>query len=141
MRSLLGSSTLTDFRDNLFSTCAQSGAMAAPAMRTIGSRARIIHSSSGDHDGGLLDDVAHEAARVPVGCSGLQLAAGAGAADHQRAVSPIRRVEVYLPLAETVFAFILAEIGLLPSPAAITGEVHARHARIATECDAARERW
>src|SRR3954468_24017500 len=78
MRSLLGSSTLTDFRDSLSCACAQSGAMAAPAMRTIGSRVRIIHSSSGDYDGGLLDDVAHEAAQVPVGCSGLQLAVGAG---------------------------------------------------------------
>src|SRR3954470_11763557 len=70
MRSLLGSSTLTDFSDNLLSACAQSGAKAAPAMRTIGSSFRTIQSSSGDYDSGLLDGVYRAASRRWCWCSG-----------------------------------------------------------------------
>jgi hypothetical protein len=45
-----------------------------------------------------------------------------------------------LPLAEAVFAFILAEFGLLPGLAAVAGEVNARDAAIAAKSNAARKR-
>src|SRR6266478_1042663 len=83
MRSPLGSSTLTDFSINLSSACAHNGANATPAMRAIGSSLRVMFSSSGDHDLGLLDDIPHKAARIPIGRVGLRLAFGAGAPDHQ----------------------------------------------------------
>src|ERR1700730_1210975 len=79
--------------------------------------------SSADHDGRLLDDVAHEPARVPVGCIGLRLAAAARAADHHPLRSFGRWSKADLPLAEAVLAFILAELCLLPSLAAVAGEV------------------
>jgi hypothetical protein len=90
-----------------------------------------MHSSSGDYNGSLLDDTAHEAAWVPVGCVCVSPVV-LGATDHQHVISLVRQVELDLPLAEAVFAFVLAEIGLLPILAAISGEVHARHTRIAT---------
>src|ERR1700737_3012907 len=94
-----GRSTLTNFSDNwLPAACAQNGAKAMPTTRATGSRARPILSSSGDHDGGLLDDVAHEAARVPIRCVGLRLARTAGAADHQHLISIGRQGEAELPL-------------------------------------------
>jgi hypothetical protein len=41
---------------------------------------------------------------------------------------------------KAVFAFILAEFGLLPGLAAVAGEVNARHAAIAAKSNAARKR-
>src|SRR6266404_1309027 len=78
-----GRSTLTDFSDNWLWACAQSGAKATPTTTAIGGRARIILSSSGDHDGRPLDDVAHEPTRIPIRRVGLRCATAAGAADHQ----------------------------------------------------------
>src|ERR1700755_2561879 len=77
-----GRSTLTDLNENWLWACAQNGARAMPTAKAIVSGARAILSSSGDHDGGPLDDVAHEPARIPIWRVGLHLAAGAGAADH-----------------------------------------------------------
>src|SRR5712664_3589765 len=82
MSSPRGRSTLTDFSDSWLSSRAQTGAKATPTTRAIGSRARVILSSSGDHDGGPLDDVAHEPARIPIGRVGLRIAAAPGAPDH-----------------------------------------------------------
>src|SRR5260221_13862900 len=93
MSSPGGRSTLTDFSDNWLAACAQNGARATPTMRAIGSRARPILFSSGDHNGGPLDDVAHEPTRVPIGRVGLCLPAAACAADHQHLISPGRRGE------------------------------------------------
>jgi Integrase core domain len=49
-----------------------------------------MRSSSGHHDNRLLDDVAHEPARISIGGIGLGIAAAAGASDHQRMRSPGR---------------------------------------------------
>src|SRR6267378_4353337 len=81
MSSPGGRSMLTDFSDNWLSACAQNGAQATPT-RVIGSSARPILSSSSDHDGGPLDDVAHEPTRIPIGRVGLRRAAAAGARSH-----------------------------------------------------------
>src|SRR5262249_17557340 len=105
MRSPGGRSTLTDLSDNLPSARAQQGERATPAASVIGRKVRIIMpSSSGSHDGGLLDDVAHEPGWVPIGSVGLHLAAAAGAADHQHVLSPggrLKRIchwrKLYLP--------------------------------------------
>src|SRR5260370_3118722 len=140
MSSPGGRSTLMDFSDNWLSARAQNGAKATPTTRAIGSRARPILSSSGDHDGGLLDDVAHEPTRVPIGRVGLRLATAAGAADHQHLISLGRRGEAELPLSETVLAFVRAEHRFLPALAAIAREIDPRYAGIAAERDAARER-
>src|ERR1700749_3879164 len=101
-----GRSKLTDFSDSWLSACAQNGAKAMPTTRATGSRAPTMLSSSGDHDGGPLDDVAHEPTRIPIGRVGLHGATATGAADHQHLISPGRRCEAELPLAETVFAFV-----------------------------------
>jgi hypothetical protein len=77
--------------------------------------------SSGHDDGCLLDDVAHETARIPIGRVGLRLAAAAGAPDHQCTRSLGWRGEADLPLAEGVLAFVLAELCLLPGVTAIAG--------------------
>src|SRR5216683_6782887 len=135
-----GRSTLTDFSDSWLSARAQTGAKATPTTRAIGSRACPMLSSSGNHDGGPLDDVAHEPARIPVGRLGLRLAAAAGAADHQHLISLGRRGEAVLPLSETVLAFVRAERRCLPALAAIAREIDPRYAGIAAERDAARER-
>src|SRR6266404_331798 len=140
MSSPGGRSTLTDFSDSWLSACAPTSARATPRTRAIGSKMRPILSSSGDHDVGPLDDVAHEPARVPIGRVGLRLATAAGAADHQRLISLGRRGEVELPLSETVLAFVRAEYRFLPVLAAIAREIDPRYARIAAERDAARER-
>src|SRR6266849_840452 len=140
MSSPGGRSTLTDFSDNWLSARAQPGARATPTTRAIGNRARPILSSSGDHDGGPLDDVAHEPARIPIGRVGLRLAAAAGAADHQHLISLGRRGEAALPLSETVLAFVRAERRFLPALAAIAREIDPRYAGIAAERDAARDR-
>src|SRR5712691_9880598 len=121
MRSSAGRSTLTVFSDNLPSARAQSGARAMHATRAIGSMVRDMLSSSGDDDGSLLDHIAHEAARVPIGFVGLRLARAVGAADHQHAISPVRRGEADLPLAEAVTPFVVTELRLLPALAAIAG--------------------
>src|ERR1700704_4870399 len=140
MSSPGGRSTLTDFSDNWLSARAQTGARATPTTRAIGSRARAMLSSSGDHNGGPLDDVAHEPTRIPIGRVGLRLAAAAGAADHQHLISLGRRGEAVLPLSETVLAFVRAERRCLPAFAAIAREIDPRYAGIAAERDAARER-
>src|SRR5216683_1522248 len=67
MSSPGGRSTLTDFSDNWLWARAQTGAKATPTTRAIGSRVRTMLSSSGDHDGRPLDDVAHEPTRIPIG--------------------------------------------------------------------------
>src|SRR3979490_2063455 len=131
---------LTDFSDNWLSARAQTGAKATPTTRAIGSSARPMLSSSGDHDGGPLDDVAHEPARLPVRRPGLRPPAAAGAADHQHLISLGRRREAVLPLSETVLAFVRAERRCLPALAAIAREIDPRYAGIAAERDAARER-
>src|SRR6202022_2325463 len=133
MSSPGGRSTLTDFSDNWLSARAQTGAKATPTTRAIGSRVRAMLSSSGDHDGGPLDDVAHEPARIPIGRVGLRLAAAAGAADHQHLISLGRRGEAVLPLSETVLALVGAERRCLPAPAAIAREVDPRSAGIPAE--------
>src|SRR5260370_19365547 len=125
--------TLTEFSDNWLSACAQNGARATPTTRAIGSRARPIPSSSGDHNGAPLDDVAHEPTRIPIGRVGLRLAAAAGAADHQHLTSLGRRVEAELPLSETVLAFVPAERSFSPALAAIAREIDPRYARIAAQ--------
>src|SRR6266481_2752895 len=139
MSSPGGRSTLTDFSDNWVSARAQNGARTTPT-RASSSKTRPILSSSGDYDGGPLDDVAHEPARVPIGRVGLRLATAAGAADHQHLISLGRRGEAVLPLSETVLALVGAERRCLPAPAAIAREVDPRYAGIAAERDAARER-
>src|SRR5260370_16282185 len=93
-----GRSTLTDFSDNWLWARAQTGAKATLTTRAIGSRVRTMLSSSGDHDGRPLDDVAHEPTRIPIGRVGLRRATAAGAADHQHFTSLGRRVEAELPL-------------------------------------------
>src|SRR5882757_9775107 len=139
MSSPGGRSTLTDFSDNWLSARAQTGARATPTTRAIGSRARAILSSSGDHDGRPLDDVAHEPTRIPIGRVGLRRATAVGAAGHQHLISLGRRGEVELPLSETVLAFVRAERRFLPALAAIAREIDPRYAGIAAERDAARE--
>src|SRR5438445_12133519 len=90
MRSPKGRVTFTDFSCNLSSACVRSGATTATAMRAISGAWRNMFSSSRYDDGRLLDDVAHEPARIPIGGVGLGLAAAAGASDHQRMRSPGR---------------------------------------------------
>jgi hypothetical protein len=109
-------------------------------MNMSGSLWRNIFPSSGRDDRRLLDDVEHEPARVPIGRGGLRLAARARASHHQHLRSPAWHDEAGLPLAEAVFAFILAEFGLLPGLAAVAGEVNARDAAIAAKSNAARKR-
>src|SRR6478672_5014958 len=94
-----GRSTLTDFSDNWLSARAQTGAKVTPTTRAIGSIERNMLPSSREYDGCLLDDVAHEPARIPVGRVGLRLAAAAGAADHQHLTSRVRCHcrKLYLP--------------------------------------------
>src|SRR6266404_317450 len=82
VRSPAGRSTLTDLSVGLSAAGVPNDARPIQAATAIGSILRIIFSSSGDHDRGLLDDVAHETGWVPIGCIGLRLAAAAGAADH-----------------------------------------------------------
>src|SRR6266481_359633 len=135
-----GRSTLTDFGDNWLWARAQTGAKATPATRAIGSRVRTMLSSSGDHDGRPLDDVAHEPTRIPIGRVGLRRTTAAGAADHQHLTSLGRRVEAELPLSETVLAFVRAELSFSPALAAIAREIDPRYAGIAAKRDAARER-
>src|SRR6267154_923063 len=135
-----GRSMLTDFNDNWLSARAQTGAKATPTTRAIGSIVRNMLPSSREYDGCLLDDVAHEPARIPVGRVGLRLAVAAGAADHQHLTSLGRRGEAVLPLSETVLAFVRAERRCLPAFAAIAREIDPRYAGIAAERDAARER-
>src|ERR1700722_344446 len=103
-----GRSTLTDSSENRLWACAQGGARATLTAKVIVSGTRAILSSSGDHDLGPLDDVAHEPARIPVWRVGLHLAAAAGAADHQHLVPLGRRGEASLPLVKTVLALIRA---------------------------------
>src|SRR5882724_1788045 len=83
MSSPGGRSTLTDFSDSWLSACAPTSARATPTRREVGSRTRPALSTSEDHDGGRLDDVAHEPARVPIGRVGLRLAPAAGAANRE----------------------------------------------------------
>src|SRR6516162_7932361 len=136
-RSPAGRSTLTDFIVNLSAACVPNDARATA--RVIGSILRTIFSFSGNHNGGLLDNVAHEAGRVPVGGVRLRLAAAAGATDHQQLISRGRQAEVDLPLAEAVFALVGAELRFLPALAAIAGELDSGYAGITAEGDAARE--
>src|SRR5260370_1516484 len=135
-----GRSALTDFSGNWLWARAQTGAKATPTTRAIGSRVRTMLSSSGDHDGRPLDDVAHEPTRIPIGRVGLRRATAAGAADHQHLTSLGRRVEAELPLSETVLAFVRAERSFSPALAAIAREIDPRYAGIAAKRDAARER-
>src|SRR5260370_42195783 len=79
MRSPSGRSMVTDLSTNLSSACASNGASTPTAMRATGSAWRNIFPSSGYHNGRLLDDVAHEAAWIPIGRAGLRLAAAARA--------------------------------------------------------------
>src|SRR5271166_920219 len=139
MRSPAGRSTLTDFNVNWCAACVPNDARARA--KVIGSILRTMFSFSRDHDGGLLDDVAHEAGRVPVGRVGLRLAAAAGASDHQQLISRGLQAEADLPLAEAVFAFVGAELRFLPALAAIAGELDLGYAGIAAEGVAAREGW
>src|ERR1700694_4507098 len=88
----------------------------APARTAVNIRVRTIMSSSHCKDLGLLDDVAHEAAGIPVGRIGLGLASGAGASDHQCVTAPGR-----------------------PAPPAVAGKLDARYAGIAAERDAAHD--
>src|SRR6516165_4596267 len=116
MRSPSGRSTLTDFIVNLSAACVPNDARATASV--IGSILRTIFSFSGNHNGGLLDDVAHEAGRVPVGSVRLRLAAAAGASDHQQVISCGRQDEADLPLTEAVLTFVGAELRFLPALAA-----------------------
>src|SRR5258708_12112696 len=120
MSSPGGRSTLTDFSDNWLWARAQTGAKATPTTRAIGSRLRTMLSSSGDHDGRPLDDVAHEPTRIPIGRVGLRRATAAGAADHQHLTSLGRRVEAELPLSSTVLPLLRAPHTPPPAPPPIT---------------------
>jgi hypothetical protein len=62
------------------------------------------------------------------------------AANHQHMLPRDRQAEADLPLAEAVFAFILAELRFLPALAAIAAELDPRDARITAERNAAGER-
>src|SRR6266550_3292646 len=135
IRSPNGRSTFNDFRTNLSWAWAASAMGAATMIRPIDSAWRNMFSPLRYDNRRLLDDVAHEPAWIPIGRVGLRLAAAVGAADHQHGRSPLRRGKAELPLAEAVLPFVLAELCLLPALAPVAGEVDARDARIAAECD------
>src|SRR5258708_17172 len=140
MSSPGGRSTLTDFSDNWLWARAQTGAKATPTTRAIGSRLRTMLSSSGDHDGRPLDDVAHEPTRIPIGRVGLRRATAAGAADHQHLTSLGRRVEAELPLSETVLAFVRADPSFSPPLSPLPPALDPPSAGRARQRDAAPER-
>src|SRR5215471_4919519 len=137
MRSPAGRSTLTDFSVNLSAAGVASATRATARM--IGSILRTIFSFSRDHNGGLLDDVAHEPCRVPVWRVRLRFAAAIGASDHQPVISRVRQAEADLPLPEAVFTFVGAQMRFLPALAAVAGELDSGYADIAAEGDAASE--
>src|SRR5437016_5019576 len=132
MRSPNGSSTLTDFSESFCSACAASGASTAIVISAISGGTRNTFFSLGRDNGRLLDHVAHKAARIPIRRVGLHLAAAAGASDHQNLRSGRRR-ERQLPSAEAVFAFVLAELRLLPARPAVAGEIDSSHAAVAAK--------
>src|ERR1700722_13600377 len=82
VRSLVGRSTLTDFSENFSPARAAGGARTTPATTAIGRILRNMPSPSCYFHGCLLDDVAHEATRIPIGRVGLRFAAAVGASDH-----------------------------------------------------------
>src|ERR1700755_2147038 len=66
-----------------------------------------------------FDHVSHEATVVPVCFSRLDFARKVCAADHEGVIALGGQRDTGFPLAETVFAIVLAERGGLPSVAAI----------------------
>src|SRR6267142_3157309 len=95
---------------------------------------------SSDDDVRLLDHVAHEPTWIPIGRVGLYLATGAGAPYHQHLGTRSRWREGDRPLAETVLAFVPAELCLVPGVAAVVGEIDPRDACIAAKSYSARQR-
>jgi hypothetical protein len=61
-----------------------------------------------------FDDVAHEAAIVPIWRIGLDLAVCIGATDHQRVRTRLNKREICFPLTKAVFAMVNSEPGELP---------------------------
>src|ERR1700730_13299739 len=124
--SLSGRSTVIDFSSTSVAARPANGKTTVAAIRTMpvitGFRNMISSSSDRDHIH-RLDYVAHEPTRIPIGRVGLRLAAGAGASDHQYVLSRDRHADADLPLAEAVLALILAELRLVPTRAAIAGEI------------------
>src|SRR5271165_4842163 len=120
VRSLVGRSTLTDLSENFSSARAAGNAKTTPATTATGSIVCNIPFPSCDFHGCLLDDVAHEATRIPIGRVGLRFAAAVGASDHEHLLSSDWHGEVNLPLAEAVLALVISELRLLPALAAVT---------------------
>jgi hypothetical protein len=86
-----------------------------------------------------FDYVAHEAGWIPVGCGGLRYTITVDAADHQQVLAHWAQRDPCVPLTKAVFAMVGTEIRQVPACARINRNVHARDARVATECDAADE--
>src|SRR5689334_612427 len=139
MRSPKGRSTFTDFSESFCSPYAASGPSTDNAISAMSNSLRHIFFPSGRENRRLLDDIAHETARIPIRRVRLRLAAATRASHHQDLRSGRGR-ERALPLTETICAFVLAELRLLPALPAVAGEIDPSHARIAAEGDAAGER-
>src|SRR5712671_1527610 len=140
MLSPAGRSTLIDLNANSLPARAQGCEKAMAATRVTGSMLRTIASSSGGRNRRLFDDIAHEAAGVPIRRTGLRLALHVCAVDHQNVVAPARQREADLPAPEAICSFILAELGPGPALSPVAREVDTRNARGAAERNATRER-
>src|SRR5207237_8733586 len=115
-----------DVSTNFCSAHAPGSARAIIANTPIVRIVRTTFSSSGDDYGCSFNDIAHEPTWIPIGRDGLNLTAGAGTSHHQHLRSSRRRGKTDLPLAEAVFALVLAQRRLLPSVATVAGETDAQ---------------
>src|SRR4051794_24136415 len=91
VRSPNSRSTVTDVRESFCSACAASGASTDTVISATGSSLRHIFFSSGSDDRRLFDDIAHEAARIPIRRVRLLFAGAAGASCQQYLFSRRRR--------------------------------------------------
>src|SRR6202035_605294 len=87
-----------------------------------------------------LDDIAHEAGRVPVRRIRLGCAVAVCAPDHEGAGAPFGDGEMRFPLTKAIFTLILAKLCRLPGLAAIRREIDLGDPGVAAERYAAGER-
>src|SRR3984893_19111960 len=87
-------------------------------------------------DRSAFNDIAHEAAGVPVCRSRLHHVRGVGASHHQRVAAFAGKRKIRLPLPEAVFAVVRPEPCRLPGLTAIRRKIDLCDPGIAAECDA-----